>query len=199
MVHCLEWWKCGKPNDWIKFLKSKNSFHLLSEHWTTLLHVNKSLLDKLDWQVAKGWTVHPLSAPPPSTHPICTRTLPSSFSPYLMQQIPEYPCSDCLLSLYHEIIPNNYGPDLTLTLFLLVFTSCLTILLYIQLQWQYLSFCFPLFGFITNCSFLLLQVSQSLLHSTRFIFIQDQFRNCWEISHIWLAYQVLTVQRLCWW
>ena len=118
---------------WIKFRKSKNSFHLLSEHWTTLLHVNKSLLDKLDWQVAKGWTVHPLSAPLPPFH-----------TPYL-QQILEYPCSDCLLSLYHEIIPNNYGPDLTLTLFLLVFTSCLTILHYIQLQWYYKSFFFLFF------------------------------------------------------
>ena len=107
--------------------------------------------------------------PSPSTHPICTKTLPPSFSPYLMQQIPEYPCSDCLLSLYHEIIPNNYGPDLTLTLFLLVFTSCLTILHYIQLQWQYLSFYFPLFGFITNYSLLLLQVSPSLLHKKLYL------------------------------
>ena len=117
--------------------------------------------------------LHTLSAPEPSP--------PPSFSPYLMQQIPEYPCSDCLLSLYHEIIPNNYGPDLTLILFLLVFTSCLTILHYMSPkfdQWPYLSFYFPLFGFITNCSLLLLQVSQSLLHSTSFIFIQDQFRNC---------------------
>ena len=118
--------------------------------------------------------------PPPLPHTLSApeTSPPPSFSPYLLQQILEYPCSDCLLSLYHEIIPNNYGPGLTLILFLLVFTSCLTILHYIQLQWQYLSFYFPLFGFITNCSFLLLQVSQSLLHSTRFIFIQDQFRNC---------------------